>query len=371
MLSQTFEFLRIVDVQPSDEKVRKRKQSATDLLAHFDANDSQDIMLALLQGIVAAFDGSPFSQDSPAVVLLLKTIKDHDAAVPNDLKENAVELRAVAAIVIGELLTRKSESAYDDEAVVLALALRSALSLRPASKQKHIKWALDKLLSAADDLLRLAGSERRKRGTLALRELDKIKESAPETDLWEVVVPKVKAALEEAVDQAAMDREEIETLWWLFAAYSETERKPLGDLSPFAAAFCSGVELAKRALLPPSLSSAAMVKRAVDSGRKAASLAATALGDTLTDWSQSMMDALLPADGSQDAVVSQFPALLPVSYACRRLRECPDTPKLGKEFTAGTGMPVDASHPPADWGAQVFREKVLLRVLHDGLGRAE
>ena len=168
MLSQTFEFLRIVDVQPSDEKVRKRKQSATDLLAHFDANDSQDIMLALLQGIVAAFDGSPFSQDSPAVVLLLKTIKDHDAAVPNDLKENAVELRAVAAIVIGELLTRKSESAYDDEAVVLALALRSALSLRPASKQKHIKWALDKLLSAADDLLRLAGSERRKRGTLGV-----------------------------------------------------------------------------------------------------------------------------------------------------------------------------------------------------------
>ena len=70
-----------------------------------------------------------------------------------------------------------------------------------------------------------------------MRELDKIKESAPETDLWEVVVPKVKAALEEAVDQAAMDREEIETLWWLFAAYSETERKPLGDLSPFAAAF--------------------------------------------------------------------------------------------------------------------------------------
>ena len=45
MLSQTFEFLRIVDVQPSDEK-EKRKQSATDLLAHFDANDSQIFMLA-------------------------------------------------------------------------------------------------------------------------------------------------------------------------------------------------------------------------------------------------------------------------------------------------------------------------------------
>ena len=102
MLSQTFEFLRIVDVQPSDEKVRKRKQSATDLLAHFDANDSQDIMLALLQGIVAGFDGSPFSQDSPAVVLLLKTIKDHDAAVPNDLKENAVEAQGPSPRLLSE-----------------------------------------------------------------------------------------------------------------------------------------------------------------------------------------------------------------------------------------------------------------------------
>jgi hypothetical protein len=371
MLSQTFEFLRIIDVQPSDEKVRKRKQSATDLLAHFDANDSQDIMLAFLQGIVAGFDGSSFSQASPAVVLLLKAIKDHDSAVPSDLKENAVELRAVAAIVIGELLTRKSESAYDDEAVVLALALRSALSLRPANKQKHIKWALDRLLSASDDLIKFAGSERRKRGTLALRELDKIKESAPGTDLWEVVVPTVKAALEEAVDQAKMDREEIETLWWLFTAYSEVERKPLGELSPFAAAFCSGVELAKRALLPPSLSSAAMVRRAVDSGRKVASLASTSLEENLNEWSQSMNEALLPADGSQDTVVSQFPALLPLSYACRRLRECQDTPKLGKEFTSATGILVDASHSPADWGAQVFREKVLLRVLNGGLGRAE
>ena len=103
-----------------------------------------------------------------------------------------------------------------------------ALSRRPASKQKHIKWALDKLLSAADDLLNWpeangGNAERSRCGARA-----GIKRSAPETDLWEVVVPTVKAALEEAADQAAMDREEIETLWWLFAAYSETEQKAAG-----------------------------------------------------------------------------------------------------------------------------------------------
>ena len=35
MLNKAFEFLRIADPQPSNEKVRLRTKSATDLVAHF------------------------------------------------------------------------------------------------------------------------------------------------------------------------------------------------------------------------------------------------------------------------------------------------------------------------------------------------
>ena len=364
MLNKTLEFLRIADTQPSDEKVRKRGESAQDLLAPL--RDNRDILLGFLQGVVAGFASAPFTQESPAVALIIKTIKEKDATLPHDLKENAVELRAVAAIAVGELLTHQPDGVPTDEGVFAALSIRSALSLRPAATEKHIKWALDTLLNASDEVLQAAARLRRKRGTPALQKLAGMKETAPTTDLWSVVVPSVKSALQEATAQAATDREEIETLWWMFSAYSETEKKPLAGLEPAAAAFCSGIELAQRALLPPSLGAVAMVGRAVESGRKASTLGPVSLQDAAKDWSQAMFDALSPVDGARAEAVSSYPAVLPISWACRRLRENKDgAQKLGKELKAATGITSDISYPPAEWGAQVFRERILQRVLTD------
>jgi hypothetical protein len=365
MLSKTFEFLRIADVQPNDEKVRRRKQSAADLLAQFDAGGNQEILLAFLQGVVAGFDKATFSQESPAIGMLIKAIKDQDAAFPEDLKENAVELRAVAAIVVGEMLTRNLEAQAKGQQILAALSVRSALSLNLRTSDKHLRWALETLLAASDQLLQAAALHRRRRATRALKAVNEMKETAPgaATDLWTVVVPTLRSALDEASAQAAVDREELESLWWLFTAYSELEQKSLAELSPSAAAFCSGIELAQRALLPPAPSMPAMVKRATESGRKATTLSQITLQDTVKHWSDRMLQALSSADGSSDDAAAHYPALLPLSWACRRLREADGGRDLGQEFTTATGIPLDLSSPPAEWGSQIFREKILMRVL--------
>jgi hypothetical protein len=106
-----------------------------------------------------------------------------------------------------------------------------------------------------------------------------------------------------------------------------------------------------------------MVARAVESGRKPAELSSISLQDATADWSESMLSGLAPADGSMDDSLSHFPALLPISWTCRRLRECGDNSKLGKETTAATGIPLNQPLPPHEWGAQVFRERILQRVL--------
>src|SRR5229473_2627047 len=100
MLNKTLEFLRIADLQPNDDKVRKRTASATDLVAQLARKENRSILLALLQGTVAGFDGSLLTQESTAVVLLMKVTKDRDATLPHDLKENAIDLRSVAAIAL-------------------------------------------------------------------------------------------------------------------------------------------------------------------------------------------------------------------------------------------------------------------------------
>src|SRR4029077_16123088 len=119
MLNQTLEFLRIADTQPSDEKVRKRRESAQDLLTSL--RENTDILLGFLQGVVAGFGSAPFTQESPAVALIIKTVKDKDATLPHDLKENAVELRAVASIAIGELLAQQPEGIPTKQAILASL----------------------------------------------------------------------------------------------------------------------------------------------------------------------------------------------------------------------------------------------------------
>src|ERR1035441_6471304 len=173
MLNKAFEFLRIADPQPSNEKVRLRTKSGADLVSHFAIKENRNILLAVLQGVVAGFDGPVFTQESPAVVLLIKAIKDQDAAFPEDLKESGLELRAVAGMVVGELLEKSSKGNLGAEAVLAALSISSA-SLRPAASEKHIRWMREVLLTAADKVLQSGAAGRRQRGTPALDALNDI-----------------------------------------------------------------------------------------------------------------------------------------------------------------------------------------------------
>jgi hypothetical protein len=108
-----------------------------------------------------------------------------------------------------------------------------------------------------------------------------------------------------------------------------------------------------------------MVKRAVESGRKPATFGPVSLQDATADWSEAMVNSLSPAGGRAEGALTSYPALLPISFACQRLRECKDAPKLGKDFTVTTGIPLTFSQSPANWGGQVFREVILQRFVMD------
>ena len=136
MIERVVEFLRIADTQPTDEKVRRRTESSSELVALISLESNRKILLSIVQGVVAGFDKSPFVQESPAVVAVIKAIKDKDTTLPLDLTENALELQAVGAIVVGELLNKKGKGEERDARLLASLALRSALSVRPASTKK-------------------------------------------------------------------------------------------------------------------------------------------------------------------------------------------------------------------------------------------
>lgn len=362
MLSKGFEFIRVADPQPGSEKVKLRMKSASDLIKWLAAVEAQGELLPLIQGVVAGFDSAVFTQDSPIVKAVLKSIKDEDRAFPVDLKENALELRAVAGMAVGELLEKLRDEPSNKLALMAGLAI-SAAGLIPVSTEKHVHWMQDTLRSSARSGLALQATRRRQRATPLLDAFDELEPSEDdETDEPAIaeILPALKSALQEAKAQAVIDREEIETLWWMFGAFSETEQKPFSKLQPAVAAFASGRELAQRSLIPPSQAAAAMIERMVGSDRKPATLAPSTLQDISVKWTSSARDSFVPAEGEASSAISRCPSLFPVSWACKRLRDSGD---LGKDFPSVTGITADVSISPAGWGAQVFREAILLRFL--------
>jgi hypothetical protein len=368
MLDKGFEFIRVADPQPSSEKVKSRIKSASDLIKWLAADEAQSELLPLIQGVVAGFDSAVFNQDSPVVKAVLKSIKGEDTAFPVDLKENALELRAVAGMAVGELLEKLPAKPLNKRALLAGLAI-SAAELFPLSTEKHIRWVQDTLRSSARKGLALQAIQRRQRVTPLLDEFDELElsEDADTEDTEDAensgftqILPALKSALQEAKAQAAIDREEIETLWWMFGAFSETEQKAFAKLKPAVAAFAAGCELAQRSLIPPSQAATAMIERMVGSDRTPATLAPAALQNIATKWTSSTRDSFVAADGKASSTISRCPSLFPVSWACRRLRDSGD---LGQDFASLTGMTAEVSFSPSEWGSQVFREAILLRFL--------
>jgi hypothetical protein len=367
MLNKTLEFLRIADLQPSHEKVKKRSESAKELTRLISKREHRDLLLACIQGIVVGFDGPLFKQESIAVGQIYKAINDRDATLPFDLKENALELRAVAGIAVGELLTTHAspQNTPAGDADLAAMSLSASLGSRPDATDKHIRWMLETVHNAAVNVLRSAAGARRKRSTDAFETLADLQQPAEVTDLWNEIMPAIKSAIQEVREQEAINREELETLWWMFAAFSESEGKPLADLGALGAALIAGIELAQRVLLPPSASSAAMIKRAVEFGRKPEDFVAKKLQDAAGSWSDAMSNSFSTENGDTDALVASYPALLPLTATCKWIRADGNRPKTVKEIKALTGLALTHQQTPTEWGLQMFREKVLQRRLAD------
>jgi hypothetical protein len=238
MLNKALEFLRIADMAPSHEKVAKRSHAAKNIVEAFVTSMDQDLLLPCIQVVVAGFDG--LKQGSSVVEAVYKPIKELDNTLPSDLKDNAMELRAVAAIAVGELLSAHAATpgAPSAKARLAATAFSSAVTGRPAASERYLKLILEALLAASNDLLQLQGKERRSRQTSALKALEDIEEPEGEdVDTWQEVMSVISPVIQEIHHNDDINREELETLWWLLAEYSDIEKSQVP--SPHAGASTS------------------------------------------------------------------------------------------------------------------------------------
>ncbi len=365
MLTKAFEWCRIVNPQPSTQTVDHRIAAATTIIDALDEEDDWDLMLGCTVGVVAGFD-SNFTSDSPVVQTIVSAIRKHDSAFPQDLLENALELRACAGIALGELLIRGSETAPPQDALSVASALRSGLGVRPPHDGKHLRRLLDELEVVASKVLTNGSRANRRRISTFDTLFAKIKEQAPENlpTLWEVAVKPLRSAIEEIVQQSAIDREEINILWWMFAGPSTSTGQSIAELPAGSAVLYCGAELGSRCLLPVLPNHESMVRRAYEFGRKSQALTERSLEKIAAEWDIQVLHALLP-DKNARKFAQEHPALVPLSWLCSRLLDSRGATEWADEFGRLTGITASQVRTPAHWAVQAFRERVLYRMLED------
>src|SRR5262249_23945068 len=134
------------------ETIEARKAAACDILNAIDLNaidqtKDWDLALDCVVGAVVGFE-TAFTQDSRVVESLVNAIRDHDSAFPADLCENALELRVIAALAIGEMLVRGGESPPKRDSILIGAVLQSGFGIRPYPDGKYLRQMIDELHSA-------------------------------------------------------------------------------------------------------------------------------------------------------------------------------------------------------------------------------
>jgi hypothetical protein len=358
MISRALEWHRIVDAKPTPETMDRRTAAITDLVKAYDESTEWDVILGSVAGVVSGFEGNR-PANSNAVQLIYQTLKAKDSTVPQDLTDNALELRAAGATALGEIVSRNANAYPDDAALVIASTLLSGLNLRPRTKERYLKSMLDELRQASKNTL-LRGQRMRRRRIAPGKELLGIDENAAAEPLPSIkaLTKAAKKMANEFSQQAALDREELNILWWLFSQASTTFGDSIESLPPSKAAFAVGAEIANMCLLPPAENTIAFVRRGSTLAQKAEtkkSLEKTFEETDSATWS-------LLNTNEDGALGKNYPVLCPLSWLCSKLVTTNLTTGWSQEFQTATGLDASTTIDVFTLAEQVLLERVAQRI---------
>lgn len=357
MLNRVFEWYQLVNPTPTDEVIEHRKTSVGSLVTTILESETHDLLIQSVAGSVFGLDGA-FTNESPLVQATVKAIRDHQPAFPEDLTDNALELRVCCALAIGEILVRSTTKSDRGDGLLAASLVSSALGIRPAPRERFLKRILEELHTEAESVLATDAKRMRERGEFPPDSIDKMADVA-------AIQKGFKAYVAEVQKETAADREELNVLWWMFTAHSSTVGKPISELERPAAALCCGGELANLVQIPSIPSAAQMVARAIKSGGKPTDLKPVALSEMTGSWDHKLASLLIPGNDATQKLIEDYPCLMPVSWLCRRLRDSQFAADWKTEFDRRTGIATSHKISPVQLAIQVFNERIAQRIHKD------
>jgi hypothetical protein len=234
-------YVRIFDKTPEDDLVTKRAAAVKDLVRSYGKGRAVALILQLANDLATAVDAKGSVSDFLS--------KDIEAAVRKGGAEAFVakedDLQVTVCGLIGALETIEKNGPVSGDVsvgVVLAIGLWSALSFqapRPEPKLEELRSALQ---SSSSSLVVRSATTSRQRTNVPDAALPAA-EPFDAATVSKLANTSYGAAISALRTNAAIDREEIDLLWWVLGDWSELVQRPYSKLGGgIVCALSSGIE---------------------------------------------------------------------------------------------------------------------------------
>lgn len=336
-MSVMAKYVRIFWPSPMDEDVNRRNIAVATIQAWIstlkDPAKTVQLASALAESIA---DGK--ARDVFAIKVEEAIVGAGSAAFVREGHD--LEIVVVALVAVLDVIRKEPERAERDPVDLIAAALWSALSFQSPNSQEPIELLRQEVLAAAHNRTMWIAERSRERSLVPEVGLLSIPESQPTGTKANAAYRKATEPLVKALrENAELDREELEFLWWKLEDWSNTLNGRLSDADPLVHAVVAGIDCASKLRRLPASGHRNVALRGVSAGI-AAHL--TTLLDSLGAYRARLAASI------DMHLVSQYPAVFPLLA----------TIASGDANRTGANIEREAR----DWGARALLEGGLLQV---------
>lgn len=334
----TAELVRAYEQDPSDDFVVKREAAMVAVAAKIASSTTVEELFGFAESVTAGLAKTTLSGALREICIgELVLASPSFVADGRDTEIFVCALGASSKVVANVKPTEHGRSPRE----IFSAAVHSGLSFLPASSNAKMDQSVKEILQLSGDAFRITSDASRVRGTVPELEviLDET-EQAPEAVAK--VVAAVKPLIATLQRNAALDREELELLWFCLGDYSAVLKAKLSTSKASVGLVAAALETTKLLRRLPSSSHVSVALRNV-AYEKAKTL------EKLVSEAKANRQQF--SDYLADNIASAHPSIVPVLSSV-----------LGHSNAAETG-----ALEMADWGRRLILELGLTKFKHLGV----
>lgn len=226
--------IRIFDQKPADELVPKRTSAIKDLAGKLTGPKDVEGLMKMASSLVAA---AKFDKKLPDDFAneVTASIKKHAPAFVREGRD--LELSTIAMLSVLAALDGGTKQGQLERLDFIAVAIWLGLSFQKPVKESRAEALRSEVLKAASEYVVTAAKNARERRAPYLGAALK-----PDNSNLGDVVTGLKNAITRLNQNAVVDREEIDFLWWSVTTWSGALEAPYGDATAYSAAIALGLD---------------------------------------------------------------------------------------------------------------------------------